>query len=75
MQRALEKLKYKPSIAYIDGPFAPKNAKVKCKTLWCNNITRIPPNRAQTATGYCRSCYYKQVKIRQAIKQEVRNNG
>ena len=33
MQRALKKLKHKPSIAYIDGPFAPKNVKVKCKTF------------------------------------------
>ena len=33
MQRALKKLKPKPSIAYIDGPFAPKNVKMKCKTF------------------------------------------
>ena len=33
MKRALKKLKYKPSIAYIDGPFAPKNVKIKCKTF------------------------------------------
>ena len=33
MQRALKKLKYKPSIAYIDGPFAPKNVNMKCKTF------------------------------------------
>jgi len=33
MQRALKKLKYKPFIAYIDGPFAPKNLKMKCKTF------------------------------------------
>jgi ribonuclease HII len=33
MQRALKKLKRKPSIAYIDGPFAPKNAKMKCITF------------------------------------------
>ena len=33
MQRALKKLKHKPSIAYIDGPFAPKNIKMKCKTF------------------------------------------
>ena len=33
MQRALKKLKRKPSIAYIDGPFAPKNVKMKCKTF------------------------------------------
>jgi len=33
MQRALNKLKHKPSIAYIDGPFAPKNVKIKCKTF------------------------------------------
>jgi len=33
MQRALKKLKHKPSIAYIDGPFAPKNIKIKYKTI------------------------------------------
>ena len=33
MKRALKKLKHKPSIAYIDGPFAPKNIKMKCKTF------------------------------------------
>ena len=33
MQRALKKLKHKPSIAYIDGIYAPKNVKVKCKTF------------------------------------------
>ena len=33
MQRALKKLKPKPSIAYIDGLFAPKNVKMKCKTF------------------------------------------
>ena len=34
MQRALKKLKHKPSIAYIDGIYAPKNVKVKCKTSY-----------------------------------------
>jgi len=33
MQRALKKLKKTPSIAYIDGIFAPKNVKIKCKTF------------------------------------------
>ena len=33
MQRALKKLKYKPSVAYIDGLYAPKNVKIKCKTF------------------------------------------
>ena len=33
MQRALEKLKKKPSIAYIDGLFAPTNINIKCKTI------------------------------------------
>tara|TARA_Y100000590_G_scaffold459080_1_gene615192 strand:- start:652 stop:1245 length:594 start_codon:yes stop_codon:yes gene_type:complete len=32
MKRALNKLKYKPSVAYIDGPFAPKKIKIKCRT-------------------------------------------
>ena len=33
MQRALKKLKHKPSIAYIDGLFAPRNVNTKCKTF------------------------------------------
>ena len=33
MKRALHKLKVKPSVAYIDGIFAPKNIKIKCKTF------------------------------------------
>jgi len=33
MQRALEKIKIKPSIVYIDGPFAPSNTNIKCKTI------------------------------------------
>tara|TARA_B100000686_G_C16566587_1_gene850618 strand:- start:377 stop:970 length:594 start_codon:yes stop_codon:yes gene_type:complete len=33
MQRALRKLKNKPSIAYIDGIYAPKNTKINCKTF------------------------------------------
>ena len=33
MRRALENLKYKPSFAYIDGLFAPKNTSIKCKTF------------------------------------------
>ena len=33
MQRALNKLKHKPSIAYIDGLFAPKNIKTKYRTF------------------------------------------
>ena len=33
MQRALQKLKHKPSIAYIDGPFTPKNVNMKCKAF------------------------------------------
>ena len=33
MQRALKKLKRKPSIAYVDGIFAPKNINIKCKTF------------------------------------------
>ena len=33
MKRALYKLKIKPSIAYIDGLFIPKNLKIKCKTF------------------------------------------
>ena len=33
MQRALKKLKHKPSIAYIDGIFSPKNINMKSKTF------------------------------------------
>ena len=33
MERALKKLKYKPSVAYIDGIFSPKNSKIRCKTF------------------------------------------
>ena len=33
MQRALKKLKLKPSVAYIDGLFAPKSIKIKYKTF------------------------------------------
>jgi len=33
MQRALRKLKVIPSMAYIDGPFTPKNVKIKCKAI------------------------------------------
>ncbi len=33
MQRALDRLKSKPDVAYIDGPFAPKNLEIKYKTF------------------------------------------
>ena len=33
MKRALSKLKLKPSMAYIDGLFIPKNMEIKCKTF------------------------------------------
>ena len=33
MQRALQKLKLRPSIAYVDGLYAPKNTKINCKTF------------------------------------------
>ena len=33
MKRALDQLKLKPSTVYIDGLFAPKNVKIKCKTV------------------------------------------
>ena len=33
MKRAIEKLNYKPSIAYIDGLFVPKNVKIKCRAF------------------------------------------
>ena len=33
MKRALSKLKTRPSIAYIDGLFVPKNMKIKCKAF------------------------------------------
>ena len=33
MKRALNKLKLRPSIAYVDGLFVPKNMKIKCEAL------------------------------------------
>jgi len=33
MQRALNNLKYKPAVAYIDGTFSPKNTNIKCKNF------------------------------------------
>ena len=33
MFRALKKLKVRPKVAYIDGPFAPKNVNIKCRTI------------------------------------------
>jgi len=33
MKRAIKKLKYRPSVAYIDGLFIPKNMKIKCKNF------------------------------------------
>ncbi len=33
MKRALNKLKYKPKIAYVDGLFVPRNIKIKCKSF------------------------------------------
>ena len=33
MKRALNKLRSKPSVAYIDGLFVPKNLKIKCRTF------------------------------------------
>ena len=33
MKRALNKLKTRPTIAYIDGVFFPKNLNIKCKTF------------------------------------------
>jgi ribonuclease HII len=33
MKRALDKLKIKPSIAYIDGIFIPKNITIECKSF------------------------------------------
>ena len=33
MKRALNKLRAKPSLVYIDGPFAPKNINIKYKTI------------------------------------------
>ena len=33
MKRALSKLKTRPSVAYIDGLFVPKNMEIKCKAF------------------------------------------
>ena len=41
MQRALNKLTIKPSVAYIDGPFTPKKTNIKCKAF-IKGDERIP---------------------------------
>ena len=33
MNRALSKLKIKPSVAYIDGPFTPNKTNIKCRAI------------------------------------------
>ena len=33
MKRAINKLKLKPSVVYVDGPFIPKNLQIKCKAF------------------------------------------
>ena len=33
MKRAINKLKIKPSVVYIDGLYSPKNINIKCKTF------------------------------------------
>ena len=33
MERALNKLKFKPSVAYVDGLYIPKNVNIKCKAF------------------------------------------
>jgi len=33
MRRAINKLKLKPSVIYIDGPFVPKNLQIKCRAF------------------------------------------
>ena len=33
MKRAIKKLKLKPSVVYVDGPFVPKNLQIKCKAV------------------------------------------
>ena len=37
--------------------------KVKCGNEQCNAIIRIPPNRAKTSTGLCRSCYLSLMSV------------
>jgi hypothetical protein len=32
--------------------------RYKCKSQECRNVCIIPPNKAKTATGYCRKCYH-----------------
>ena len=41
MKRALNNLKHKPTLAYIDGIFIPKNLKIKCKNF-IKGDERIP---------------------------------
>ena len=33
MKRAIDKLKIKPSLVYIDGIFIPENINIKCETF------------------------------------------
>ena len=33
MKRAIDKLRFKPSLTYVDGPYAPKNMNIKFKTI------------------------------------------
>ena len=44
---------------YTRGTTMPK---LNCKGMDCKNVVRIPPNREATATGYCRECWYGEIK-------------
>ena len=53
MERALAKLKVKPSIAYIDGPFAPKNIKYDTFYATSDNAWKIfSIGRAKRVLGF-----------------------
>jgi len=37
--------------------------KVKCSNEQCDQVVRIPPNRAKTSTGLCRLCYLSLMSV------------
>ena len=47
-------------------------AKRPCKAPECKKQVNIPPNRLETATGYCRACYFDSGKHH---KKALRNHG
>ena len=61
MQRALNKLKRKPSIAYMDGLFAPKNIKIKYKTFIKGDEKIIPIAAASIVAKVARDLFMRKL--------------